>query len=140
MGADGLRAQLEAIHRIVDESRSARRARPSRARRHPARRRRSVVSDAEWQRQVIAYTTRRARLPPDNDPGYVVLRELTDKARLGRIAVGARQTIRDLGEEIGVAGARQLADDYLKECSAEGATGSEAEAFEQWVADRHSTC
>ncbi len=47
MGTDGLRAQLEAIHRIVDQSKSVRRARPTRARRHPARRHRSVVSDAE---------------------------------------------------------------------------------------------
>ncbi len=69
-----------------------------------------------------------------------MLRELTDKARLERIAVGSRQTIRDLGEKIGVAGARQLADNYLKECSAEVGTGGEAEAFEQWFADRHSTC
>ena len=99
-----------------------------------------MVSDAEWQQQVIAYTTRRSPLPPDDDPGYVVLRELTDKARLERIAVGAPQAMLDLRDEIGVAGVQQLADDYLKECCAEVRTGAEADAFEQWVAYRQSKC
>jgi uncharacterized protein (UPF0276 family) len=135
MGAQGLRQQLEAIHRIVDESKATR-ARSSRARRRIPPRRRSVVSEAEWQRRVIDYTTRRSTVPPDDDPGYVVLRELTDKARLGRIAVGARQTVLDLGNEIGIAGVQQLADDYLNECSAQVWTSAEADSFEQWVADR----
>ncbi len=140
MGAEGLRRQLEAIHRIVDESRTVRRGRPSRARRPTAPRRGSAVNDAEWQRRVIAYTTRRSPVPPDDDPGYLVLRELTDKARLGRIAVGARQTVLDLRDEIGVAGVQQLADNYLRECCAEVWTSAEADSFEHWVADRHTRC
>ena len=127
MGSEGLRQQLEAIHRIVDESRTMRRERPSRARRRIPPRRRSVVREADWQRRVIDYTTRLSPVPPDDDPGYAVLRELTDKARLGRIAVGARETVLDLGNEIGIAGVQQLADEsYLKECSAELWTSAEA--------------
>ena len=94
------------------------------------------MREADWQRRVIDYTTRLSPVPPDDDPGYAVLRELTDKARLGRIAVGARQTVLDLGNEIGIAGVQQLADDYLKECCAEVWTSAEADSFEQWVADR----
>jgi uncharacterized protein len=137
MGAAGLRRQLEEIHRIVDPST----ARSGRARttspRRPVHGTRSV-DEAAWQRRVIAYTTRQSPRPPDDDPGYAILRELTDQARLGRIAVGARQAVLDLRRSVGAAGLQHLADSYLAECPAEVWTSAEAAAFQRWLDDRGS--
>ena len=92
------------------------------------------MQDAEWQRRVIEYTTRRSPQPPDDDPGYAVLRELTDQARLSRVAVGARDTVVDLRSSIGVAGVQELGDRYLRECPAQLWTSAEADAFQHWLA------
>jgi uncharacterized protein len=132
MGAAGVRRQLESIHRIVDNAATCMRHRQQERQCSPPHAT-PELGEAEWQRRVIAYTTRQSPRPPDHDDGYAVLRELTDQARLGRIAVGARDTVVELQRTIGRQGLQSLADTYLDECDAELWTSAEAAAFQRWL-------
>ncbi len=136
MGPAVVRRQLDLIHEIVD--RASRH--PVRSQPRPGRARIGVgspeMSEAEWQRRVVAYTTRRSDTPPTDDPGFVILRELTDQARLGRVAAGAGQTVTELRRRVGDRAVQNLASEYLTACDAEVWTSAEATAFERWIGGR----
>lgn len=90
LGGDGLRAQLTALQQAVEVARRSpvRTVRGGRG----AQRHRPVVEDweiAAWEDATIRYTTRRAAHPPSNDPGYELLRSLTDSSRLSRLSAAA---------------------------------------------------
>ncbi|MGB8858966.1 MAG: DUF692 family multinuclear iron-containing protein [Ilumatobacteraceae bacterium] len=133
MGAGGLRTQLEMLHRVVDGS-------PLRSPSTPMRRTVSRIpaasrtSETTWQREVADYTTRRSEFAPSTDPGFDILRELTDAARLGRLMAADRELVASLARELGAEGVDALARRYLVECDARLWTSAEASAFRSWLA------
>lgn len=133
MGAEGLRAQLEQLHRIVDGNAPRSGGAPMRrtSGRIPIAPR---TSEAVWQREVIDYTTRRTPIAPSTDPGFEVLRQLTDAARLGRLAVADRELVASLARQLGAQSVDELARRYLEECDAQLWTSAEANAFRRWLA------
>lgn len=134
MGAGGLRTQLEALHRVVDGSpEPSRTARPMHrtSGKIPSA---SMTSEATWQREVIDYTTRRSPFAPSTDPGFEVLRELTDAARLGRLIAADRALVASLAKQLGAGSVDELARRYLVECDAQLWTSAEADAFRCWLA------
>ena len=135
MGVVGLRsAQLEALHRVVDSSpQPSRSARPMHrtSGRIPSA---SMTSEATWQREVIDYTTRRSPFAPSTDPGFEVLRELTDAARLARLVAADRALVASLAKQLGAGSVDELARRYLVECDAQRWTSAEADAFRCWLA------
>lgn len=144
MGGGGVRQELEQLQRIVAAARAGRLFGSSRRRWRevpgggPAplvtdERRRDAAAD---QAAMLAYTTRQTMDPPTADVGYGVLRELTDQARLGRVAIGVPESVAEVANAVGPEGLDRVAADFLVACDAADWTMAEARAFEDFVAQR----
>lgn len=147
LGGKGLRGVLEDLHRLVraGSGRSAAgrgrrgprwRSGPGRARR-PGRAQGTSRVDrrdaAEWERRVLAYTTRATERRPADDPGLDILRLLTDQARIGRIAESQPEVLQSLLQDLGGDRARALLVSYLRACPARLFTDDEGDAFVDWL-------
>jgi uncharacterized protein (UPF0276 family) len=136
IGAPGVRHVLEDLHGLVEAVRSgAVSARPQRNR-PPRPSRRVAFGDgrlsARREHDLAAYTTRQAPDWPDDDPGAVLLRDLTDHARLSMITVSRPDLVRRLISTQGRDGAVMTAQAYLQQCPARLLTGDEGAQFATW--------
>ena len=136
LGADGVRQVLGHLHRLVEPGRSA--TAPAR---HPRNRRpcpsqRVGVADrglsARREHDLASFTTRKAPDWVDDDPGAVLLRDLTDHARLSMITVSRPDLVRRLVTARGRDGAVITAQAYLQQCPARLLTGDEGAQFAAW--------
>lgn len=95
LGGHGVRAQLVALQ---DALAAARRSRVAAVPRHPVPKHRPATDGAEvaaWEAATIRYTTRRTAQAPSDDPGYQLLRSLTDSSRLSRLSAVAPLELAD---------------------------------------------
>lgn len=133
MGVAGLRRTLEDIHRLVD------RAAPA----HPAAARAAAAeipvhhdggsqrSSAERERDLVAFTTRRPGART-TDPGAVLLRDLTDRARLSLVAADRPGEVEQLRARYGSEVAAAVGQAFVAEHPARLLEGDAGEDFARW--------
>jgi uncharacterized protein (UPF0276 family) len=135
LGRAGLRPVLENLHRLVHPIRTS--AVATKPATQPPRPGATVGSaerclSARREHDLAAFTTRKAPDWVDDDPGAVLLRDLTDDARLSMITVSrpdlVGRLVATLGREVAVETARA----YLQQCPAQLLTGDEGAQFAAW--------
>jgi hypothetical protein len=135
LGAPGIRAVLEQLHRLVDgatphgdQPLSVPRPGPH----HVSVEERAA--QAEWEAAVLLYVSRGRSDPPTDDAGFDMIRELTDQARLSRVVQSRPDLVRPLFERYGRDGARAFVERFLEEQPARFGIRSEGDSFAEWLA------
>lgn len=134
-GVAGLRSVLEAVHRVVDHP-VADDDPPPPAPRSPRRRAAGTRATADREAELLAFTTRSAADAPAGDPGALLIRALTDEARLSLLV---RDHQPELGGLIGALGRERTEDlllEYLSDVPATGWAGEQGDLFTAWLDER----
>src|SRR5262249_52782842 len=137
LGADGLATVLETLHElarrpVVDVGR--RPAAPPTA--PPA----GTGDAAAREAQLLAYTTRACPTHPDDDPGPVVLRHLTDHARLSLLVHDHAPELHALLTQLGRRRTDEVLREFLAGTPASAWPAEQSAAFADWFARVGGDC
>lgn len=133
LGVPGVRRTLQDIHRLVDRTTQVRRpaARPARSSRPATQAAGSPGESAARERDLVAFTTRHPGARA-TDPGALLLRDLTDRARLGLVAADRPGEIEQLRSLYGPEVAAAVGQAFVDEHPARLMEGDPAEDFARW--------
>jgi uncharacterized protein len=140
LGAAGVRSVLQALHRVIDDSQvHGIWRRPEQAGRRapgppPSGTRRATAATREWEQRLAAYTSRAADDPPGTDPGFGLLRQLADQARLGQLVLAQPGLMRSLVVSLGIDRTDEIVHRYLRARPPQRWTAREGEQFASWLA------
>ena len=140
-GVAGLREVLTGLHRIADlpasdaEVERAITAAPAAAP-APTHLRRGGVDTAGREAELVAYTTRASNQLTSPDPGAMLMRTLTDEARLSLLVRTHPDVLARLLTGLGRARTRMLLTEFLTESPASLWTEEQGDAFAEWLARR----
>lgn len=140
LGAAGLRAILQALHRICDGTSVERPFHPaSAAPRAPigARAHHDLTGTREWERQLAAYTARASAEPPTDDPALQLLRGLADRARLGQLTLARPDLLRSLIATRGPDQTERILESYLDATPPSRWAADEGRQFADWLGLDH---
>jgi uncharacterized protein (UPF0276 family) len=98
-----------------------------------------LLTTAERESRLAAYTTRVSEVLPDGDPGATVLRHLTDQARLSLVTGIEPERLGWMLIHLGRERTDALLVEFLASCPASSWPAEESEAFVRWFEDRLST-
>jgi uncharacterized protein (UPF0276 family) len=133
-GAEGLRRVLEGMHRITDL--------PPRLAHPPARGMLPLVpalsadTTAQREAELLAYTTRADDRLEQPDPGAVLMRALTDQARLSSLVGEHQKTLAALLGSLGVERTEAVLLDFLAAAPASAWPEEQGLAFSRWLSSR----
>lgn len=137
LGAAGLRAILQALHRICDGTPVEQPFRPAGMTPRPAvgpPADHGVEGTREWERRLAAYTARASAEPPTDDPAMQLLRALADRGRLGQLTLARPDLLRGLIETLGPDEIERMLDTYLDASPPSRWAADEGRQFAEWLA------
>ncbi|MFV8053532.1 DUF692 domain-containing protein [Mycobacterium sp. 48b] len=137
LGAAGLRAILQALHRICDGAPVERPFRTATAApRSPVGppTDHGLEGTQEWERRLAAYTARASAEPPTDDPAMQLLRGLADRARLGQLTLARPDLLRSLLETRGPDETERMLARYLDASPPSRWAADEGRRFTEWLA------
>jgi uncharacterized protein (UPF0276 family) len=95
----------------------------------------SLAAARDWERALVAYTSRRSDQRPASDPGIDLLRRLADANRLGELTLASPDLLGRLLAEAGAEATRRLLFRYLRACPPRRWTAEEGAQFASWLAE-----
>ncbi len=99
----------------------------------------SLLTAAERESRLAAYTTRASDEVPDGDPGATVLRHLTDHARLSLVTGVEPERLGWMLAHLGRERSDALVAEFLAACPASSWPDEQGSAFARWFDDRASS-